>query len=80
MRRTAIVIIGDSVWRSVAKGILRVLMPTLDAKTLVFVPEVEQAIAKLQEAAGPRTPKAAEIERDVRALYAALDPTLANEG
>ncbi len=78
-RKTAVVIIGDSVWRSVAKGILRVLMPTLDARTLVFAAGVEKAIAKLQGAAGPRTPKAAEIERDVQALYAALDPTLANE-
>jgi serine/threonine protein kinase len=79
-RKTAVVIFGDSVWRSVAKGVLRVLMPTLDSRALVFASGVEKAIAKLQEAASARTPTAAEIERDVSALYAALDPTLANEG
>jgi serine/threonine protein kinase len=77
-RKTAVIIVGDSVWRSLAKGVLRVLSPTLDASALVFVSGIDKAIATLMTAAGPRTPKAAELARDVNALYAALDPTLAN--
>jgi hypothetical protein len=78
LRKTVVVIVGESLWRSVAKGVLRVLIPA-DSGRLVFAARLESAIPKLLQAAGARTPGAAEIERDVHALYAALDPTLANE-
>ena len=79
-RRAVVVILGDSLWQSMAKGILRVFMPSWGSSRLLFAGEVDEGIAKLARAASPRTPKAATIQRDVRALYAALDPTLANEG
>lgn len=78
-RRTAVVILGESLWQSVAKAILRAFMPWSSSR-LVFAGTVDEGLAKLMKGAGPKTPKPAAIERDVRALYAALDPTLANEG
>jgi hypothetical protein len=79
-RRAVIVILGDSLWQSMAKGIQRVFMPSWSSSRLAFASQVDEGITKLLRAAGPKTPKAATIRRDVRALYAALDPTLANEG
>ncbi len=78
IRRVVIVVLGDSVWQSVAKGILRVFMPWSSSR-VVFASEVDEGITKLLRMAGTKTPKAAAIQRDVRALYAALDPTLTNE-
>jgi hypothetical protein len=79
LRRTVVVVLGESVWQTVAKGVLRAVMPWSSSR-LAFASTVDEGIAKLLKAAGPKTPKTAAIERDVRALYAALDPTLANEG
>jgi hypothetical protein len=76
-RKVVVVILGDSLWQSVAKGVLRVFMPSWSS--LAFAAQVEEGITKLLRSAGPKTPKASAIQRDVRALYAALDPTLANE-
>jgi hypothetical protein len=76
-RKVVVVILGDSLWQSVAKGILRVFMPSWSS--LAFAAQVDEGIRKLLRSAGSMTPKAAAIRRDVRALYAALDPTLANE-
>jgi serine/threonine protein kinase len=78
-RRAVVVILGDSLWQSVAKGVLRVFMPSWSSSRLQFASQVDEGITKLLRAGGPRTPKAAVVQRDVRALYAALDPTLANE-
>ena len=77
-RRIVVVVLGDSVWQSVAKGILRVFMPWSSSRVM-FASQVDEGITKLLRVAGPRTPRAAAIQRDVRALYAALDPTLTNE-
>jgi Protein kinase domain len=79
VRKAVVVVIGDSVWQRVAQGVLRAFMPWGSSR-LAFAPTVDEGIARLLKATGDRTPKAAAIERDVRALYAALDPTLANEG
>jgi Protein kinase domain len=78
LRRTVVVVLGESVWQTVAKGVLRAVMPW-SSRRLAFASTVDEGIAKLLKAAGPKTPRTAAIERDVRALYAALDPTLANE-
>jgi hypothetical protein len=78
-RKAAVVILGDSLWQAVAKAILRAFMPWSSSR-LVFAGTVDEGLAKLMKGAGTKTPKLAAIERDVRALYAALDPTLANEG
>jgi hypothetical protein len=79
IRRTAVVVVGDSVWRTVAQNVLRAFMPWGSSR-LTFATAIEEGIAKLLKAAGPKTPRAAAIQRDLQALYAALDPTLANEG
>jgi hypothetical protein len=78
-RKAAVVILGESLWQSVAKAILRAFMPWSSSR-LVFAGTVDEGLVKLMKGAGTKTPKPAAIERDVRALYAALDPTLANEG
>ncbi len=78
-RKTAVVVVGDSLWQSVAQAILRAFMPWGSSR-LVFSGKVDEGLTKMMKGAGTRTPKSAAIERDVRALYAALDPTLANEG
>ncbi len=78
-RKTTIVVLGDSVWQSVAQAVLRTFMPWSSSR-LVFSATVGEGLAKMMKGAGTRTPKSAAVERDVRALYAALDPTLANEG
>jgi hypothetical protein len=79
-RRTVVVVPGDSVWRMVAQGVLRAFMPWGSSR-LAFASAIDEGIAKLLKAARPKTPKTATIQRDVQALFAALDPTLAaNEG
>jgi serine/threonine-protein kinase len=80
MRKTAAVVVGGSLWQTLTRGVLRVLMPTLGRDRLIFPKDVAPAIARLLRAAGPKTPSSAAIESDVRALYAALDPTLARDG
>jgi hypothetical protein len=79
MRKTVVVVLGESVWQTVVKGVLRAVMPW-SASRLAFASAVDEGIAKLLKAAGPKTPKQAAVRRDVLALYAALDPTLVNEG
>jgi hypothetical protein len=78
-RKAAVVVLGDSLWQSVAQAILRAFMPWGSSR-LVFSGTVDEGLTKMMKGAGTKTPKAAAIERDVRALYAALDPTLTNEG
>jgi hypothetical protein len=79
IRRAVVVIPGDSAWQKVARGVLRAFMPWTSGR-LAFASTAEDGIAKLLEAADRKTPKKAAIERDVRDLYAELDPTLVNEG
>jgi hypothetical protein len=78
-RRTVVVVLGDSVWRMVAQGVLRAFMPWGPSR-LAFASTIDEGVTKLLKAAGPKTPKTAAIQRDVQSLFAALDPTLANEG
>jgi serine/threonine protein kinase len=80
IRKMAVVVVGGSLWQSLTRGVIRVLVPTLGGDRLLFPKGVEPAIAKLLKAAGPKTPSAAAIEGDVRALYGALEPALAQEG
>jgi serine/threonine protein kinase len=79
MRKIAVVIVGDSVWKALARGVVRVMIPKLGNR-LIFPSGIEEAIAKLVKAGSPETPTADELRRDVRALYAALDPTVAHDG
>jgi hypothetical protein len=79
MRRTVIVVEGDSVWQSLARGVLRVLLPTLGSR-LVFAKGLEDGIARIARAGGPHTPTVAELTDDVRALGDELGPSLALEG
>ncbi len=79
VRRAVVVIPGDLVWQRVARGVMRTFMPWT-SRRLAYASTAEDGIAKLLEAAGRKTPKRAAIERDLRALYAELDPTLVNEG
>jgi serine/threonine protein kinase len=79
MRKSAVVVIGDSIWRALARGIVRVMMPK-SGDRLYFTSDCDEAIAKLVKSGGSLTPSVTELQRDVRALYAALDPALANDG
>ena len=79
IRRAVIVILGDSAWQRVVRGVMRAFMPWTSSH-LAFASTVDDGIAKLLKAGGRKTPKKAAIEREVRALYAELDPTLVNEG
>jgi len=78
MRRTVIVVQGDSVWQSIARGVLRVLMPTLRSR-LVFAKNIEDGIARIAKSAGPHTPSSANLNDDVQALHAELHPTFPHD-
>jgi serine/threonine protein kinase len=78
MRRTVIAVVGDSVWKSIARGVLRVLMPTMRSR-LVFSRDIEDGIARVVKDGAEDTPSIAELTENVRALFAELDVPL-NEG
>ncbi len=80
LRKMAVVVVGGSLWQSLTRGVIRVLVPSLGGDRLIFPKDVEPAIAKLLKAATPKTPSAAATEADVRALYAALDSAVAQDG
>jgi serine/threonine protein kinase len=79
MRRTVIVVQGDSVWQSIARSVLRVLMPTLRSR-LVFAKDLDDGIARIAKSAGPHTPSSAELKDDVQALHAELHPAFPHDG
>jgi|CZKU01.1.fsa_nt_gi serine/threonine protein kinase len=79
MRRTVIVIVGDSVWQSIGRGVLRVLLPTLRSR-LVFANDIEDGIARVVKAPGKHTPSIAELSDDVRALHTELDSAFPLDG
>jgi hypothetical protein len=74
MRKTVISVVGDSVWQSVARGVLRILMPAMRSR-LAFAKDNDDAIARLVKSGTKHTPTAAELAEDVRALYEELDVT-----
>jgi hypothetical protein len=74
LRRFVTVAIGDDLRLSVVRTVMRALA-VLQGKSKVHFIEntLEDGVARVREAAGPRTPGAAELMRDVQALYQALD-------
>jgi len=79
MKRTVIVIEGESVWQSIGRGVLRVLMPSLRTR-LVFAKDIHDGIARVAKAGSKHTPSVSELVEDVRALRAELDPVPPHDG
>jgi hypothetical protein len=75
IRRFATVVIGDTVWQVLVRGIIRAMvMPhrQLSGGTITVDFTVEAGVTAMLDASGPRTPSFARIFSDVQALYAAL--------
>jgi hypothetical protein len=73
LRRFVTVAIGDDLRLSVVRTVMRALA-VLQGKSKVHFIEntLEDGVSRLLEAAGPKTPGAAELMQDVEALYEAL--------
>jgi hypothetical protein len=73
MRRLVTVAIGDSIWQSVVRTLVRtMLLLSGHAKQQVVAATVGEGLDKVAEVA-PRGPSRAELQAGVDALYAALD-------
>jgi hypothetical protein len=75
IRRFANVVIGDTVWQVLIRGIIRAMVMThrqLSGGTTTVDFTVEAGVTAMLQASGPRTPPFARIFGDVQALYAAL--------
>jgi hypothetical protein len=75
IRRFATVVIGDTVWQVLIRGIIRALvMPhrQLSGGTSTVDFTVEAGVTAMLHASGPRTPSFARIFSDVQTLHAAL--------
>src|ERR1019366_3599212 len=79
MRRPVIVIVGDSVWQSIGRGVLRVLLPT-PRRRPAFPNATKNAMARVVKAPGKHTPSIAELSDDVRALHTELDSAFPLDG
>jgi hypothetical protein len=74
VRRLVTVVVGDDLWQSIVRTMMRVMfLPHDGARRLVLERTIEDGVTRLLESAGPATPSFADIDQDVRAAYAALD-------
>jgi hypothetical protein len=72
LRRLVAVPVGDSLWRSVARTVMRGMSVVAQAPPHVGATPAH-GIDKLLECASPATPRRAQFEHDLEALYPALD-------
>jgi len=74
VRRLVTVVIGDELWQSIVRTVVRAMFLAHDgSRRLVLASTIDAGITRLVESAGPATPSHVDIDRDVTAMYAALD-------
>jgi hypothetical protein len=73
LRRFVTVALGDDLRVAVVRTVMRALAVLQGKSKVHFVSDtVEDGVSLLREAAGPKTPAAAQLMEDVEALYRAL--------
>jgi hypothetical protein len=72
MRKMVICVVGDSVWRTLVQGVVRILLPSMGSR-LAFAKETDDGVARVVKGGTKHTPTAAELMEDVRALYEELE-------
>jgi hypothetical protein len=74
LRKLVIVPLGDSLWLSVVRAIMRsILLLSGQSKQHVITATVQEGMLRVREAAGKATPTPAELRAAVEALFKALD-------